>query len=103
ADPAHPGREVGWVTEPAPEYGRAVARLAVRCRKENGQWGLGVLITNLDATRAAELSSAAPTTDVRLRYAYLYDGRGGGAETTFKEDQQGLGRRYKKRWAAAQM
>ena len=45
ADPRHPGREMGWVTIPASEYVRPVRRMAVRCKKANGQWGVGVLIT----------------------------------------------------------
>lgn len=106
-DPRHPGREVGWVLEAAPEYCRPVQRLAVRCRKKNGQWGYGVLITDLTAAEVRELA-ALPAGEEEpaaalLAYAYLYDGRGGGAETTFKDDRQGWGQRYKKRWEAAQM
>jgi hypothetical protein len=107
ADPQHPGREVGWVTEPAPEYCRPVQRLAVRCRKGNGQWGYGVLITNLTVAEVQELRDPAGGGEAlvadALAYAYLYDGRGGGAETSFKDDRQGWGQRYKKRWEAAQM
>jgi hypothetical protein len=35
-----------------------------------------------------------------LAHAHFYDGRGGGIETGFKQDQQGLGWRNKKRFAA---
>src|SRR5215213_4335810 len=42
-DPRIAGRQVGWVTEPASAYSRPVRRIAVRCRKDNGQWGVGVL------------------------------------------------------------
>ena len=40
-----------------------------------------------------------------LAYVYLYDQRGGGVETTFKEDKQGLGltKRNKKRFEAQQV
>jgi hypothetical protein len=40
-----------------------------------------------------------------LAYVALYDQRGGGVETTFKEDKQGLGitKRSKKRFAAQQV
>jgi hypothetical protein len=48
-DPRVPGRQVGWVREPTPEYVRPVMRVAVRCPKKNGQWGLGVLIASADA------------------------------------------------------
>src|SRR6266704_5112427 len=47
-DPKVPGRQIGWVHLPAPEYARPVRRIAVRCRKANGQWGVGVLISTLD-------------------------------------------------------
>lgn len=42
---------------------------------------------------------------VLLAYVYFYDQRGGGVETAFKEDKQGLGltTRNKKRFAAQQM
>jgi hypothetical protein len=46
-DPRVPGRQVGWVTRPAPEYVRPVRRLAVRCPKANGQWGVGVVVSVL--------------------------------------------------------
>src|SRR5712692_4672455 len=46
-DPKEPGREVGWVTEPATASVRPVRRLAVRYRKPNGQWGVEVLISNV--------------------------------------------------------
>ena len=40
-----------------------------------------------------------------LAYVYAYDARGGGVETTFKGDKQGLGltKRSKKRFAAQQL
>ncbi len=40
-----------------------------------------------------------------LAYVYFYDQRGGGVETSFREDKQGLGltKRSKKRFAAQQM
>jgi hypothetical protein len=37
------GRQVGWVTKEACEYVRPVRRIAVRCRKQDGQWAVGVL------------------------------------------------------------
>src|SRR6266567_3131796 len=36
-DPKMHGRQVGWVRLPADEYVRPVRRIAVRCRKPNGQ------------------------------------------------------------------
>src|SRR5947209_367557 len=106
-DPKVPGRQVGWVRLPASEYVRPVRRLAVRCRKANGQWGVGVLISTLDPadvlalTQPEALPHADPAT-VLLAYVSLYDQRGGGVETSFKGDKQGLGinKRNKKRFEA---
>lgn len=109
-DPKVPGRQVGWVQLPASEYVRPIRRIAVRCRKANGQWGVGVLISTLDPAHVLALTqlAAGPNADpasVLLAYVYLYDQRGGGVETSFKGDQQGLGstKRNKKRFEAQQM
>ncbi len=109
-DPHVEGRQVGWVRLPAGEYVRPVRRIAVRCRKANGQWGIGVLISTLAPSQVLALTpiraglDADPTT-VLLAYVYFYDQRGGGVETSFKGDHQGLGstKRSKKRFEAQQM
>jgi hypothetical protein len=110
ADPQVAGREVGWVTVAADEYVVPVVRIAVRCRKKNGQWAIGVLIATLDPATALTLSGqpaarASEPDAVLLAYVYSYDRRGGGVETAIKEDKQGLGlgKRQKKRFAAQQM
>ena len=59
-DPCHPGRQVGLVTLPAPEYDKPVLRIAVRCRKNNAQWGIGLLITNLMPDDIASLTDIRP-------------------------------------------
>src|SRR5712692_8275621 len=109
-DPHVEGRQVGWVRLPAPEYVRPVRRIAVRCRKANGQWGIGVLISTLAPSQVLALTQpqASPDADpatVLLAYVSLYDQRGGGVETSFKGDHQGLGstKRNKKRFEAQQM
>ena len=109
-DPKVEGRQVGWVRLPATEYVRPVRRIAVRCRKTNGQWGIGVLISTLCPSEVLTLiqPDAAPDADpatVRLSYVSLYDQRGGGVETSFKGDKQGLGinKRSKERFEAQQM
>jgi hypothetical protein len=110
ADPRIEGRQVGWVDAPASEYVRPVRRIAVRCRKKNGAWGVGVIISTLCATDVLVLTGqpATAVTDearVLLAYVYFYDARGGGVETAFKDDKQGLGitKRNKKRFCAQQM
>ena len=109
-DPKVEGRQVGWVRLPASEYVRSVRRIAVRCRKANGQWGIGLLISTMAPVEVLTLTQSSPvsSTDpasVLLAYVYLYDQRGGGVETSFKGDHQGLGstKRSKKRFEAQQM
>jgi hypothetical protein len=109
-DPHIDGRQVGWVREEATAYVREVRRIAVRCRKKNDQWGVGVLISTLAPADVLALTGLPPekVTDeaaVLLAYVYFYDARGGGVETAFKDDKQGLGitKRNKKRFEAQQM
>jgi len=109
-DPRIAGRQVGWVTEQATAYVRAVRRIAVRCRKKNGAWGVGVIISTLAPADVLALteqpaSKVTDETTLLLAYVYFYDARGGGVETAFKDDKQGLGitKRNKKRFEAQQM
>jgi hypothetical protein len=110
ADPKVPGRQVGWVTAEPVEYVRPVKRIAVRTRKKNGQWGMGVLISTIPE-QVVSLLARMPAKRwqdpeaILLAYVYFYDLRGGGVETEIKEDKQGLGitKRNKKRFEAQQM
>jgi hypothetical protein len=109
-DPRIQGRQMGWVSEPAQVYIRPVLRIAVRCRKKNGQWGVGVLVSTVPSDELTGLANLSPSEWVHpsaelLAAVYLYDQRGGGAETTFKGDKQGIGltKRHKKRFEAQQM
>lgn len=104
------GRQVGWVPAAATEYVRPVRRLAVRCHKANGKFGVSVLIVTLAPAEILTLTQpeAGPNSTpagVLLAYVAFYDQRGGGVETSFKGDKQGLGitKRAKKRFAAQQM
>lgn len=109
ADPKLPERQVGWVMVPASAYVREVVRIAVRCPKANGQWGYGVLIAPPDLAALLPLvRQGGVPLDVAaqaLSYVYAYDARGGGVETSFKGDKQGVGlaKRSKKRLAAQQI
>jgi hypothetical protein len=109
-DPKLPERQVGWVRVSPSEYVCEVVRLAVRCRKANGQWGYGVLIGPVELAPILALlgpQTAAPHTDAErlLAYVYAYDRRGGGVESALRDDKQGLGltKRNKKRFEAQQM
>jgi len=109
-DPRIEGRQVGWVAAPGSNYVRPVRRIAVRCRKKNGAWGVGVIISTLSARDVLSLTGQPSTKEtdepaVLLAYVYFYDARGGGVETAFKDDKHGLGitKRNKKRFEAQQM
>ncbi len=109
-DQEQPGREVGWVTEPTEVYVRPVKRIAVRCRKADGRFAYGVLLSALSAQQVLALtgqplSLLSDQAVVLLAYVRFYDQRGGGVETSFKGDKQGLavGKRNKKRFEAQQM
>jgi len=109
-DPRVPGRQVGWVTQEPTAYVRPMRRITVRTRKKNGQWAVGVLVSTLAPRDVITLTRqpidrVADPTAVLLAYVSFYDQRGGGVETSFKDDKQGLGltTRSKKRFAAQQM
>jgi len=62
---------------PATEYVRPMRRFAVRCRKANGQWGVGVLLSTLDPVEVLALTqpTAGPDSEpagVLLAYVCLY-------------------------------
>lgn len=100
SDPRIDGRQAGWVMASAEAYEWPIRRLAVRCRKKNGQWGYGILLSSLEPEEVLALTAAAAEhvfdeAAVLWAYVYFYDDRGGGAETSFKQDNQGLGRRVR--------
>jgi hypothetical protein len=109
-DPQIPGRQVGWGQVAATMYVAPVRRLAVRCRKKNGHWGVGIIVSALAPQEVLLLTGQAPELQsddhaTLLAYLHFYDQRGGAVETAFKDDKQGLGitKRNKKRFAAQQM
>ncbi len=108
-DPRVTNRQVGWVTLPATEYIAPIKRIAVRTRKRNGQWGVGVILSSLSAALVRLLTGGHPDQDgmlsTLLAYVYFYDQRGGGIEIGLKQDKQGLGvtKRNKKSFQAQQM
>jgi hypothetical protein len=109
-DPADSNRQMGWVTIPADLYCRPVRRIAVRCRKKNGHWGYGVILSTL-APKDVLLLTGGYEQEVEdpravlLAYVNFYDQRGGSVEIEIKEDKQGLGtsKRNKKRFEAQQV
>ena len=109
-DPTDPSRQMGWVTVEPVDYCRPLRRIAVRCRKKNGHWGIGVILSSLSPQQVLTLTQQPQEklndpNAILLAYVYLYDQRGGGVEIEIKEDKQGLGtaKRNKKRFPAQQM
>ncbi len=109
-DPTWSERSFGWVSEEAASSVRPMRRIAVRCRRIDGTFADGILIGSLSVEQLLpllgwEASQAADRTAVLLAYVTLYDQRGGGIETSFKGDKQGLGltKRNKKRFEAQYM
>ena len=109
-DPCDSDRQMGWVTQAPDAYCRPIRRIAVRCRKNNGQWGYGVIISTL-VPQDVLLLTGGYEQDVQdpkavlLAYVNFYDQRGGGVEIEIKEDKQGLAtsKRNKKRFEAQQV
>ena len=109
-DPDWSERSFGWVSEPPTGYVRPVQRIAVRCRRLDGTFAYGVLICSLSVEQVLAVlgrpsSQATDPVAVLAAYVTFYDHRGGGIETTFKGDKQGLGltKRNKKRFEAQHM
>lgn len=109
-DPTWSERSFGPVREPATGYVRPVQRIVVRCRRIDGTFAYGVLICSLELEHVLELlgwpsSQAADPVTALLAYVTFYDQRGGGIETAFNGDKQGLGltKRNKKRFEAQHM
>ena len=109
-DPCDHGRQIGWVTLETDVYCRPVKRIAVRCRKKNGQWGYGVILSTLSPRDVLLLTGGYQQEvddpkAVLLAYVSFYDERGGSVEIEIKEDKQGLGtsKRNKRRFEAQQV
>jgi hypothetical protein len=108
-DPHDSARQVGWVSQPHP-YHKPTRQLAVRTRKADGTWSYTVLVITAPHALLAQLGHL-PThrtltdLDRALAPLYAYDRRGGGVETEFKGDKQGLflAKRNKRAFAAQEM
>lgn len=81
----------------------------MRCRQQNGKFAYGVLISTSSACAVFELTGQPLTelsdpVSVLLAYVTFYDQRGGGIETSFNGDKQGLGmtKRNKQHFEAQQ-
>jgi hypothetical protein len=80
-DPKVAGRQAGWVLCEDTPYVRPVVRIAVRCPKKNGQWGVGVIVSALSAQDVILLTRqpihlVEDPKAVLLAYVCFYDARG---------------------------
>ena len=105
-----PGRQFGLIAQASEKYVDVINRIAVRTRKKNGQWGIGVLLSTLSPEEITFLvGTMAPEflsdQEILAAYVHFYDLRGGGVETAFKSDKQALGitKRNKKSFCAQQI
>jgi len=57
-DPDWPERSFGWVSEPATDYVCPVVRIAVRCRRLDGTFAYGVLISAVAASKPASKATS---------------------------------------------
>lgn len=105
-DPRRPDRQLAWCPTPL-DFEHPTQQLLIRKRKRNGDWAMSLVIARLPDSLLTELAGfAIAHDDLRLlALAYVYDQRGGGVETQFKNDKQGLGlqRRNKKSFHAQYM
>src|SRR5262249_37315690 len=77
-DPKIPSRQIGLAESVANPYLKDVKRIVVRCRKNNGQWAAGVILSTLSPKDILILTgqSIKKSNDpkaVLLAYAYFYD------------------------------
>jgi hypothetical protein len=109
-DPDWSERSFAWVPEPPTDYVRPVKRIVVRCQRLDGTFAYGMLICSLSDEQVLAVLKRPRTllsdpTAILTAYVNFYDQRGGGVETSFKGDKQGLGltKRNKKCFEAQYM
>ena len=109
-DPKVADRAIGWVRQPT-AYVAPTRQLAIRHRKQSARrtapYGYAVLVFNLSDDQLADAlgrvgGPTAPESQRVWNALHFYDLRGGGAETQFRGDKQGLGlgHRHKRRFYA---
>jgi hypothetical protein len=105
-DPRRPDRELAWCPE-ALAFEQDTQQFLIRKHTSDGKCKISLVVARLNDTLLTEQTDL-PVTNSQERLvalAYLYDQRGGGVETQFKNGKHGLGlhRRNKKSFAAQQM
>jgi hypothetical protein len=108
-DPQEEGRAMAWVPTPH-SYNAVTSQVVVRSQKKNGDYAYSILVTRAPLElifEQAELPLPAHPMEEEQLLAIVnaYDKRGGGVETQFKGDKQGLGitKRNKGKFSAQEM
>ncbi len=95
-DPSDPSRQIGWVRLETDLYCRPVQRIAVRCRKKNGHWGYGVILSCLSPADVLLLTGGyqqeiQDPQAVLLAYVKFYDAARRGCGNRDQGRQAGSG------------
>lgn len=105
-DPRRPDRELAWCPAPL-EFEQDTQQFLIRKHTSDGKTKVSLVVGRLPDSLLAEQTDLPIETMVErlVALAYLYDQRGGGVETQFKNSKQGLGlqRRNKKSFPAQEM
>lgn len=108
-DPQDEGRAMAWVPT-SQAYNAATSQVVVRTQKKIGDYAYSILVTRAPLSLLFEQAGlpmpVRPTeAEQLLAIVNAYDKRGGGVETQFKGDKQGLGitKRNKGKFAAQEM
>lgn len=106
SDPRRPDRELAWCPEPL-DFEEDTQQLLIRKYTSQGDCKISLVIARLPDSLLTEQSNIPleNAQDRLVALARLYDQRGGGVETQFKNGKQGLGlqRRNKKSFTAQEM
>jgi len=105
-DPRRPDRDLAWCPDPL-AFEQDTQQFLIRKHTSDGKTKISLVIVKLPDDLLAEQTDL-PVNNAQERLvalAYLYDQRGGGVETQFKNGKQGLGlhRRNKKSFTAQEM
>lgn len=102
-DPRRPDRQLAWCPNPL-EFEQPTQQLLIRKHKSNGDLAFSLVVARIPDSLLTEFDIEHDEHDL-LALAYLYDQRGGGVETQFKNGKQGLGlqARNKKSFPAQEM
>ena len=105
-DSRRPDRELAWCPKPL-AFEQDTQQFLIRKHTSDGKTKISLVVVRLPDSLLVEQTDLPVTSSQErlIALAYLYDQRGGGVETQFKNSKQGLGlhRRNKKSFTAQEM